>query len=1178
MKSHCILVVLLIKSVMKKSFTLSLLLVLCAWATVFGNKVAPPALPASNIVFSAVDGDRFTINYTKGSGQGRIVVVREGSPISIAPANGTDYNANATYNTAGTAFEGGQGFVLSKHTGTGSVSFTARGLKANTRYYVSIFEFDGSGSAIQYLNIPASKDTVTKKAPTRPAAAVDFQSVTGNSLTIKYTAGDGEKRLILARKGGPVNVDPEQLKDYVANQAFKSGAVINGDNYVVYKGASVSLGITNLEPNTTYHFAVFEFNGTDGPVYLLPGATGSRTTNTGPTTASGAISQGAQPDGTSLSIIFSNGNGAHKLIVARKGAPVTFTPQNGASYEADTRFGYKPVPTATDEFVLNALDNDRTFTNMEPNSTYHFRIFDFDITEDGQTYYLTSNFSTGTAKTAFTPADSASNARFENITGTTALLKYNAPAGTTGYYRMIVMKENSAVDFTPTDLTPPASSGNGSYGSFHVGNGNYIIYGTTNNTTGITVSALQAGRTYHAAIFEYNGNNKPVYKMEPARAIVTIPNEPTSIGINMTYPERQGNTIRFTWSGGNGARKLVIARKDQAVTASPIDGTTYTPDLDFTEGYMIEAGQYVVYDGPSTTFTMSKLDIGATYHIAVFEYNVSGTGPDYLTSNALRGQYATLVAPTSQARDISVNNILTDRATFNFTLGNGTGRIFIMREGTPPTVSPQDLTEYNYSATYHSVDIGGGNYAVQKPTNNNPFTVSGLTPNTQYFVEVFEYNGTSGPVYMRPAATLNFTTASTGPVIVAPTIASSSPVYQTIDGNKLKFSWSIGDGNKRIVVMRQGSAVNFTPADGVDYTANPSFSDGADQGGGQYVVFNGSGNQVTVTNLQPSTTYHYTVYEYNGTGTTTKYLTALKLAEDTSTAFVPTAGSTGSGAVAGASSITINWNSGTGNGRLVVVKKGSAIQGTPALLSKYTPGTDFESGSQIAALEFVVYAAAGNSVTVTGLDNNYRYYYAIFEFNGVDAPVYNTAQVATGSVVLGIPLPVKWLYFTARENSSAVRLEWGTTQEYMNAYFVVERSTGGGVFTSLDTIQAKGGSHINNYFYADATKPAGRVLYRIKQVDEDGRFDYSAQVAVKPAGETAGLNMYPNPAPGYTRIGLPNNLAQATVQLYDVRGTLVKTMRISNNQVVYLQGLTPGIYSIVVSDTTAKYTERLIIQ
>jgi hypothetical protein len=1163
---------------MKKRFTLSLLLVLCAWTAVLANGFAPPTVPASNIQFTGMDGDRFNGSFTKGGGQSRIVVIRAGSPITSLPVNGKEYTATATYGSAVSAFEGSQGFVVFKNTGSASTNFTVTGLSANTRYYVSIFEYNGTGVATEYLTVATSKDTVTKGTPTSPSANVQLILVTGNSMSIKFDPGTGEKHLVLARKGGPVNVVPEQLKDYVANTAFKSGEVINSDNYVVYDGASTQIGLTNFEPNTTYHFAVFEFNGSNGPVYLTPGATGFTTTHAGPTVASGTITAGANPEGNGLSITFTKGNGKHQLIIARKGQPVSATPQNGQLYNANTQFGNPTTAITTGEFVLNSLNNDRAFTGMEPNSTYHFSIYDFDITEDGQTYYLTSSFRTGTANTGITPPDSASNARFENITGTSAALKYSAPSATTGYYRMIVMKENAPVDFTPTDLAPPASSGNGTYGSIHLGNGNYIIYGQTNNTTGITVSGLQAGHTYHAAIFEYNGNNKPVYKAEPARATVTIPNEPTAIGINMTYPDRQGNSIRFAWQGGNGARKLVIARKDQAVSAVPVDGTTYTPDLDFTEGYMIEAGQYVVYDGTATTFTMSKLEIGATYHIAVFEYNVSATGPDYLASNALRGQNTTLVAPTTQARDISATNILTDRVTFNYTMGGGTGRIFIMRAGASPTVSPQDLTEYNYSSTYGFIDIGGGNYSVQKPTNSNPFTITGLTPSTQYFVEVFEYNGTTGPVYMKPAATFNFTTAGAGPVVVPPTTPASNPTYQTIDGNLLKFSWSAGDGNKRIVVMRQGAAVNFTPADGSDYDQNASFGNGTDLGGGQYVVHNGSGNQVTVTNLQPATTYHYAIFEYNGAGTTTRYLTTSKLVEDTSTAFVPTAGSTGGNAVAGTLSMTITWNSGPGNGRLVVVKEGSAIQGTPATLSWYNPVTTFRNGSQIAADEYAVYASSGNSVTVTGLDNNRRYYYAIFEFNGVDAPVYNTTQVVTGNVVLGTPLPVKWLYFTARENNSAVRLEWGTAQEYMNAYFVVERSTGGGVFTSLDTIQAKGGSHINNYFYADATKPAGRVLYRIKQVDEDGRFDYSAQVAVKPAGETAGLNMYPNPAPGYTRIGLPNNLAQATVQLYDVRGTLVKTMRISNNQVIYLQGLTPGIYSIVVRDTTAKYTERLIIQ
>ncbi|MEI9809428.1 MAG: hypothetical protein WDO16_17005 [Bacteroidota bacterium] len=70
-----------------------------------------------------------------------------------------------------------------------------------------------------------------------------------------------------------------------------------------------------------------------------------------------------------------------------------------------------------------------------------------------------------------------------------------------------------------------------------------------------------------------------------------------------------------------------------------------------------------------------------------------------------------------------------------------------MRAGSPVNAIPQDLVSYNFSSTYGSQEIGTGNYSVQKTGGSNPFTVTSLAPNTQYFVSAFELNGSTAPVY-----------------------------------------------------------------------------------------------------------------------------------------------------------------------------------------------------------------------------------------------------------------------------------------------------------------------------------------------------------------------------------------------------------------------------------------------
>lgn len=90
--------------------------------------------------------------------------------------------------------------------------------------------------------------------------------------------------------------------------------------------------------------------------------------------------------------------------------------------------------------------------------------------------------------------------------------------------------------------------------------------------------------------------------------------------------------------------------------------------------------------------------------------------------------------------------------------------------------------------------------------------------------------------------------------------------FTAVTNNNITFNWLNGDGFYRIVVARKGSPVDFMPIDGMYYAANSNFGSGDNldfSGGQQFVVYNGNGSDVTITNLEPNTTYHFAVFEYN---------------------------------------------------------------------------------------------------------------------------------------------------------------------------------------------------------------------------------------------------------------------------------------------------------------------------
>lgn len=1154
---------------MKRNITLCFLLFLSGSLPLLAgghrptNFWAAPTVPSSNISYNSIDGASFSMSFTKGNGANRIVVMKEGSAVTGLPVNGVEYTANNNFATAGTAFTAAGEFVVYKGTGN---SFSVSKLNPATTYHIAIFEYNGAGVTTEYLTLPASGSQATVSAPTSQVSALNFTNVAGNSVLLKWTNGNGARRLVVARKDAAVNAIPVDLKAYSYSPDFGDGNVINVDNYVVYAGTAAQATISNLDPSATYHFAVFEYNGNSAPMYLKPGAVTSITTNAGPTEASKTISFN-DIEGNGVSINFAPGNGEHQLIIARKGAPVTAVPVNGQTYTANNAFG-QGTEIAPGQFVLNTTGTSRIFNNMDPSSVYHFRIYDFDMNAAGQTFYLTSAFAEKSQSTAVAPATQASAINFINVTGTSATLRFTQGSGA---YRLSVIKEGSAVDAIPADLIKYAN--NSAYGSGQqITPGNYALANA--NGSSVNITNLTPGRTYHVAVFEFNGQDYPVYLKPAATGSISLPAQPTQSSTAFTTNTVEGNSLRAQWTNGNGSFRVVVAKKGSVVTARPVDGVTYTANENFGQGQQLAPGEFVVFNGSFSTADVANLEVGATYHFAVFEYNPSATGPDYLTTTFLAGTGATASAPTVQTSAINATSIQANQVTINFTKGNGAGRIFFMRENGPVNVEAQDFVNYSFHSSFGNTQVGTGNYSVHKTIGTAAFTVTNLQPSTVYHVASFEYNGTTGPAFLRPAGTYSFTTAA-GSGVQTPTVASSNAVF-TIDGNKLNVNWTAGNGSNRMMVMKAGGPVTFIPVNGTAYTANAAFGSGADLGNGQFAVFNSALSNTLITNLQPGTVYHIAIFEFNGTGVNTRYLTSTFLSASSSTSSVPATGSSNANALAGNQTISLNWTAGSGTGRLVVMKDGSAPVAVPASLSVYPASSVFGNGAQIASNEFVVYAGTGNNVTVSGLAPNKTYHFRIFEYNGVDAPVYNTVNAWSGSATTTAALPVKWVYFTAKEVNKEVILEWATTNEQNTARFVVERRSDNTNFTAIDSVAAQGNAGNNVYRVADKTKPAGTAYYRIRQVDADNRYEYSKLVRIEGAGVKGSLAIYPNQVQDVCRVSLPQGVAQANLQVFTMSGVQVKTLRVQHGQQISLAGLAAGVYTMVMQEGGERFVVRVV--
>ncbi len=96
----------------------------------------------------------------------------------------------------------------------------------------------------------------------------------------------------------------------------------------------------------------------------------------------------------------------------------------------------------------------------------------------------------------------------------------------------------------------------------------------------------------------------------------------------------------------------------------------------------------------------------------------------------------------------------------------------------------------------------------------------------------------------------------------APANDATNFVASDIQDNQMTISWTRGNGDKVLVLAREGGQVSQFPSNGTSYSADANFGSGDEIGNENFVVYNGTGNSVTVTGLTQGTEYYFYIFEY----------------------------------------------------------------------------------------------------------------------------------------------------------------------------------------------------------------------------------------------------------------------------------------------------------------------------
>ncbi len=189
-------------------------------------------------------------------------------------------------------------------------------------------------------------------------------------------------------------------------------------------------------------------------------------------------------------------------------------------------------------------------------------------------------------------------------------------------------------------------------------------------------------------------------------------------------------------------------------------------------------------------------------------------------------------------------------------------------------------------------------------------------------------------------------------------------------------------------------------------------------------------------------------------------------------------------------------------------------------------------------------------------------------------------------------LPVELMTFTAALHGKSVELKWNTATEVNNVGFEVERKIINNEqltmnnWSKIGFVEGNGTTHAQHaYSFVDANA-VGKTSYRLKQIDRDGKFEYSNVVEVTVSGITSfGLDQnYPNPFNPTTTISyqLSSN-SFTTLKVYDAIGrevaSLVNEMKEAGTYSATFDGskLSSGIYFYILRSGNFTLTKKLTL-
>ena len=187
------------------------------------------------------------------------------------------------------------------------------------------------------------------------------------------------------------------------------------------------------------------------------------------------------------------------------------------------------------------------------------------------------------------------------------------------------------------------------------------------------------------------------------------------------------------------------------------------------------------------------------------------------------------------------------------------------------------------------------------------------------------------------------------------------------------------------------------------------------------------------------------------------------------------------------------------------------------------------------------------------------------------------ADRTTTGFSLFTTLSVHFASFSAAFSNGNVQPVWSTSAEINNSYFDIEFSTNGRSWNRIGSVKAAATNNtLNNYMFTHKNVNGAIASYRLKQVDKDGKYDYSTVVVVRI--DRSETNVYAS----NKKIFVEGNSGakDMVVKVLTMNGQVLSSQKFSTTSskvTLDVNNLNNGTYVVHVSNKDVQTTKAVMI-